>query len=460
METEAVTTQTLLDEIDRTVDQATGRLLEFLRIPSVSTDPAHHRDCGRAADWLANQLRDIGFESSVQPTEGLPAVVAVGPSENSTTLFYGHYDVQPTDPLDKWDHSPFEPIIEDRAGGRVIRGRGASDDKGQLMTFVEACRAYRNVTGTLPRGVRFFFEGEEESGSPSLVPFLEKNRSHLSSSIALICDTGLFDHDTPAIVTMLRGLLAEEVTVSGPELDLHSGIYGGAAANPLRILSHILAQLHDHQGRVTVPGFYQNIPELPDDLRAQWKKLDMRSQSLLTSVGLAHPAGEIDRSLLEMVWSRPTCEINGITGGYGGDGFKTVIPATATAKISFRLVEGQDPATIRRQFRTFVQSQVPADCSVAFGEYGASPACRFSLDHPLFDHVRAALSAEWPEEPVMVGCGGSIPVAGYFKSILGIDSVLTGFGLEGDQIHSPNEKYDIRSFHRGMRTWARVLSNR
>ncbi len=373
-------------------------------------------------------------------------------------LFYGHYDVQPVDPLALWARDPFDPAIEDIANGKVIRGRGTSDDKGQLMTFVEACRAWKAVTGDWPCKITFLFEGEEESGSPSLVPFLKENAGELSApDLALICDTGLFDRDTPAITTMLRGLLGEEVIVTGPDMDLHSGMYGGAAMNPIRALARIIAALHDENGRITVPGFYDGVSELSDDVRAQWEALGFDGAAFLKDVGLAEPAGEKDRTALEMIWSRPTCEVNGITGGYTGNGFKTVLPSEARAKISFRLVGQQDPLAIRESFRAMVRDLLPPDCDVRFEDHGASPASVMSTDDPAFEAARRALSDEWPNEAAFIGSGGSIPIAGYFKDILGLDSMLIGFGQEDDLIHSPNEKYDVRSFHKGIRSWARVL---
>lgn len=455
--------QTVLEKIDRDVDAATSRLLTFLSIASISTDPAYQKECDNAADWLVGQLREIGFEASKRPTSGHPMVLARSPGAdgNKSKLFYGHYDVQPVDPISEWDHPPFEPFIDytPNSGGAVIRGRGASDDKGQLMTFIEACRVWKSVTGSVPSNLKFLFEGEEESGSPSLVPFLETNADELVSEIALICDTGLFDHDTPSIVLMLRGLLGEEVIITGPNQDLHSGLYGGIAMNPLRVLNKILAGLHDKQNRVTLPGFYDGIVDPSAKMLAQWKQLVSDPAQILAPIGLSEPAGELDRSPLELNWSRPCCDVNGVQGGYCGDGFKTVIPAKASAKVSFRLVNGQNPAEIRKQFRQYVRSLIPADCSVSFKEHGASAASCFSVNHEMFKTVRDSLSAEWPTEAVFIGGGGSIPIAGHFKSILGIESVLAGFGLDNDRIHSPNEKYDLRSFHLGMRTWARVLNS-
>ena len=449
----------VLARIDATLPEALERLLAFLRIPSISTDPAYAADCARAAAWLAAELRGIGFaDAAVRPTPGHPMVVGHGGAGGRHVLFYGHYDVQPVDPLELWHRDPFDPALEETAKGRVIRGRGASDDKGQLMTFVEACRAWVAVHGALPARITMFFEGEEESGSPSLVPFLRDQAAELKAELALICDTGLFGDRTPAITTRLRGLLGEEVTITGPDKDLHSGSYGGAAMNPIRVLARILASLHDADGRVTVPGFYDGVDELPPDLRAQWEALGFDAQAFLGAVGLAEPAGERGRSVLEMLWSRPTCEFNGIAGGYAGEGFKTVLPSTASAKVSFRLVGRQDPLAIRDSFRAMVRSLVPADCTVAFRGHGASPASHMDTADPAFAAARAALGAEWGRPAAFVGCGGSIPVAGYFQTHLGMDSLLIGFGRDDDRIHSPNEKYDIECFHKGMRSWARVLA--
>ncbi|WP_430448480.1 M20/M25/M40 family metallo-hydrolase [Rhodophyticola sp.] len=447
----------VLARIDADLDAATDRLMELLRIPSISTDPAFKADCSKAADWLVNELTELGFDASARPTPGHPMVVAHGDGDGPHVLFYGHYDVQPVDPLDLWHRDPFDPAIEETPKGKVIRGRGAADDKGQLMTFVEACRAWKAETGTLPARVTIFFEGEEESGSPSLIPFLEENADELRADIALICDTGLFDPETPAIVTQLRGLLGEEIRVTGPSLDLHSGMYGGIAMNPIRALTRVLAGLHDGNGVIQVPGFYDDVAELSPGLKAQWDALGFDEARFLGDVGLSEKAGEIGRSGLEMVWSRPTAEINGIWGGYTGAGFKTVLPSEAHAKVSFRLVSGQDPLKLRESFRAWVRDRLPADCEVSFADHGASPAGHMDTGHPAFEVARAALSAEWPKPAAFIGCGGSIPVAGYFKSHLGMDALLAGFGNDDDAVHSPNEKYNLSSFHRGIRAWARVL---
>jgi acetylornithine deacetylase/succinyl-diaminopimelate desuccinylase-like protein len=450
----------VLARIDADLDASLDRLFAFLRIRSISTDPAFADDCRAAADWLAADLSAIGFDAAPRPTDGHPIVVAhdrsaAGPS----VLFYGHYDVQPVDPLELWEHDPFDPFLETRADGtRAIRARGASDDKGQVMTFVEACRAWKAVTGKLPVAVTMLIEGEEESGGEHLPPFMKAHADELRADIGLICDTGMWDRDTPAITTMLRGLCGEEIVITAADRDLHSGMYGSAAANPNRVLARILADLHDDAGRVTIPGFYDGVPELPASLRDQWARLDFDAGAFLGAVSLSIPAGESDRSALEMVWSRPTAEINGMGGGYQGAGFKTVIPSKASAKISFRLVFDQDPHAVRAAFRKFVRARVPADCKVEFIEHGSGRATTFPNDAPAFEKARAALTAEWGREAAYIGGGGSIPVCREFKDILGMDVILAGFGLEDDRIHSPNEKYDLSSFHKGTRAWARILA--
>lgn len=447
----------VLAKIDDTLDDSVARLLDLLRIPSISTDPAFAQHCDTGADVLVADLLTLGVTAEKRPTPGHPMVVGHIDGPGPHLLFYGHYDVQPVDPLDLWDRDPFDPAVEDTAKGRVIRGRGSSDDKGQLMTFVEACRAWKAVNGTLPCKITFFFEGEEESGSPSLVPFMKANKEELKSDIALICDTGLFQSKTPAIITMLRGLLGEELTITGPNKDLHSGMYGGLSMNPARVLARIIANLHDDQNRIQVPGFYDDVPELPADLAAQWNGLNFDYDTFLGDVGLSDPAGETGRTPLEMIWSRPTCEVNGMWSGYTGDGFKTVLPSQAHAKISFRLVGQQDPHKLRASFRKWVEDQLPADCTVEFKAHGASAASTMSTDHPMFEAAREALSDEWADNAAYAGCGGSIPIAGYFKDIIGTDAMLIGFGKDDDQIHSPNEKYDLESFHKGIRSWARIL---
>ena len=326
------------------------------------------------------------------------------------------------------------------------------------MTFVEAARAWLKVNGSLPLSVTVLFEGEEESGSPSLKPFLAKHADELKADFALVCDTNMWDYETPSISTALRGLVGEEVTVFAANRDLHSGYFGSAAANPIRILARILADLHDREGRVTLPGFYDGVVETPDAIRAMWEGLGMTAEKFLGPIGLSVPAGEKGRSVLEQTWARPTAEFNGITGGYTGEGFKTVIPAQASAKVSFRLVGGQDPAKIRESFRAFVRERLPADCRAEFHEHGGSPAISLDPTLPELAKATAALRDEWGRDTALIAMGGSIPVVGDFQKTLGMNSLLIGFAHSDDQIHSPNEKYELASFHKGMRSWARILA--
>ncbi|MDO5613844.1 MAG: dipeptidase [Paracoccus sp. (in: a-proteobacteria)] len=445
----------MLDALDRGQDAALHRLTELLRIPSISTDPAHKGDVRAAAEWLRVELARLGFDASLRDTPGHPMVVAHSrPGGTRRILFYGHYDVQPVDPLDLWDHPPFEPHIRDNQ----IRARGASDDKGQLMTFIEAVRAWKHVHGDLPPGLTLLFEGEEESGSPSLVPFLTENADELRADIALICDTGLYADGRPAIATQLRGLVGQEVVIRAADRDLHSGSFGGLAANPLMILCRALSALKDDSGRITLPGFYDGVRDLTEQQRADWDSLNFDAGEFLSRVGLSQPIGEQGRTGLEMIWSQPTAEINGLSGGYTGDGFKTVLPAEARAKVSFRLVGDQDPQAIRQAFQDHIRRFVPADCSVSFIDHGASPASHMDTTHPAFATARSALTKEWGRETAFIGMGGSIPIAGDFKTILNMDSLLVGFARDDDRIHSPNEKYDLDSFHRGARSWARILA--
>jgi len=456
----ASTLDAVLDRIDADLDNSLGRLFDFLRIPSISTDPAYAPHCRKAAEFVAKELAGLGFDAAIRPTAGHPVVVGKGGGgAGPRVLFYGHYDVQPVDPLDLWETPPFEPRMATLPDGRkCIVARGACDDKGQVMTFVEACRAFKAVTGKLPLPITMMIEGEEECGSAHLPDFVKANAAELRQDLALVCDTSMWDPQTPMVTTSLRGLVYEEVRLTCADRDLHSGLFGGGAQNPLRVLAKVLAAMHDDNGRVTIPGFYDGVRELPPDIKADLAGLDLTPENFLGPVGLKVPAGEKDRLLIEQIATRPTAEINGIIGGYTGEGAKTVIPGKAMAKVSFRLVDDQDPEKIRAAFQAFVRARLPADCKVEFANYGAAPAFALAYDNPALVKARAALAAEWGRKAIAVGEGGSIPIVGDFKRLLGMDTIMVGFALDDDRVHSPNEKFDLTSFHKGTRSWARILA--
>ncbi|WP_428925736.1 M20/M25/M40 family metallo-hydrolase [Marinibacterium sp. SX1] len=451
-------TDQILSHIDDTMQARLDRLFELIRIPSVSTDPAFAPDVARAADWLAATLREMGAEAKVCPTIGHPMVVGhlPGPADAPHVLFYGHYDVQPADPLDLWDTDPFEPVLKPVDGDTHIVGRGASDDKGALMTFVEACRAYVETVGALPIRVSFLFEGEEESGSRSLPGFLEQSASELECDIILVCDTDMWDRETPAVTTMFRGLVGQELTIRAGDRDLHSGMFGNAAANALAVMADVLASLRTPDGGVAIEGFYDGVEELAPETAAEWAALPFDEEGFLTGVGLKVPAGEAGRPVLQQVWARPSCEIHGIWGGYTDPGFKTVIPCEAHAKVSFRLVAGQEPEKIRTNFLAHVRSRLPEDCTVTFEDHGLAPAWAMDPSNRFLAPTLDALAAEWGRSTTC-GTGGSIPIIGALKDALGVDALLVGFGRFDNRIHSPNEKYDLSSFRGGMRSWVRII---
>ena len=449
----------ILARLDADLDASLARLSSWLEIPSIGTDSAYDAETRRAAEVLRADLEGLGFKAELRETGGHPVVLAHRPKPGAPhALFYGHYDVQPVDPLSLWENDPFKPVVKELEPGRkVILARGACDDKGQVMTFVEAMRATLAETGDLPIGLTILVEGEEESGSVNLPPFIAANAEELKADFALVCDTGMWDRQTPLITSTLRGMVYQEVTLTAADRDLHSGIFGGAAANPIHILSRIVAELHDEDGRITVPGFYEGVHEPTNAQKAEWADLGLTEKEFLGQVGLKKSVGEKGRMLIEQIQSRPTCDVNGIWGGYTGEGSKTVIAAKASAKVSFRLVGDQDPVKIAEAFRQFVRDRLPEDVTAEFISHSGSPALSVPVDSPVLQKARQALAEEWGGRVVTIGGGGSIPGGGEFKKTLGLDTLYVGFGLDDDRVHSPNEKYDLSSFHKGQRSWARIL---
>ncbi len=436
------------------------RWFELLRLPSVGAQPVHAADCRATAEWLCRELSGLGFEASVRETGGQPAVLGqhAGPGSGAPrVLYYGHYDVQPAEPLARWTSPPFEPrIVEHPLGARVV-ARGAVDDKGQVRLWLEAMRAWIAVHGTLPVAATVLIEGEEEVGSPNLDAFLAANRAALVADVAVISDTNMWDRETPALTTRLRGIVFTELRLRAASKDLHSGLFGGSAANPLNLLGRILGGLHGADGRILIPGFYDGVAEPSEAERAGWAGLGFDEGAFLGEAGLSVPAGERGRSALERLWARPTADVNGVWGGYAGAGAKTVIPAEAGAKVSFRLVPGQDPAAIVAGFRTYVQGLLPADVRAEVEVFGAAPGLAMAEGSRWLRAAQGALRAEFGRTAVLAGSGGSIPVVESLRRLLGLETLLMGFGLDDDQVHSPDEKFDLRCFHAGARAHARLL---
>ena len=452
-------TQAVLDHIEANLDAARERWFDLLRIPSVSAQPAHAADCGRAAAWVRDQLAAMGFDAALHQTPGHPVVLGRHPGPGGDAphlLFYGHYDVQPAEPLELWTSPPFDPALSEGPHGPRVVARGAVDDKGQVMMWLEALRAWHAVHGTRPVRVTALIEGEEEVGSPNLDRFLAEHADALRGDVTIISDTGMWDIDTPALTTRLRGVAYMQVVIRAANRDLHSGIFGGSALNPINLLTRILGGLHDADGRVQLLGFYDGVREVPQSLQGDWAALGFNEAEFLGGIGLSVPSGERGRSGLERLWARPTADVNGIWGGYQGPGSKTVIAAEAGAKVSFRLVPGQDPAAVVRSFHAFVQARLPADARAEITG-GAAPGVEIPADSRFVQAAQEALAEEYGHPAVLIGSGGSIPVVESMRRLLGMDSVLMGFGLDDDQVHSPNEKFEWRCFHKGLRSHARLL---
>jgi acetylornithine deacetylase/succinyl-diaminopimelate desuccinylase-like protein len=450
----------ILARIDATRADAHARLFDFLRIPSVSAQPEHAPDCRRAAEWAAAHLQASGFTAALHETAGHPVVIAdhPGTGEGPHLLYYGHYDVQPAEPVELWTSPAFEPTVVQGPHGPRVVARGAVDDKGQVSMWLEAFRAWHDIAGGPPCRITVLLEGEEEVGTENLLPFLKANKAALRADAAVISDTGMWDIATPALSTRLRGIVYTQITLRAANRDLHSGMYGGSALNPINALTRILGDLHDDQGRVQLPGFYDGVPEVSAEQAAQWAALHFDETAMLAGIGLSEPVGEHGQPPLHRLWARPTADINGIWGGYQGAGPKTVIAAEAAAKVSFRLVGSQDPDTVYAAFQRFVAERAPRDAKIDIVRFSADPAVEVPADSRFVRAAVTALRDEYGKTPVMIGCGGSIPVVEAMHRILGLDSVLMGFGLEDDQVHSPNEKFEIRCLDHGTRAHARLLA--
>ena len=430
-------------------DAFTSELEDLLRIPSVSTNFSHADDVQRAADWLANNFEDIGVDHvEVIPTEGHPIVYAehIVDENRPTVLVYGHYDVQPPDPIELWETPPFEPK---RVNG-TIYARGACDDKGQMFMHLKATEAYLQQDGELPVNLKFLIEGEEETGSVHLAPFIEANQEKLDADVVLVSDTAMFAPGVPSITYGLRGLAYTEVTLRGPNRDLHSGIYGGAVDNPANALSRIIADLHDDDHRITIPGFYDRVRDLTPEERDTYAQLPFDEARWYDEIGIEAVRTEAGYTTLECISARPTLDVNGIWGGYTGEGAKTVLPAEAHAKISMRLVPNQRTEDIYDKLEAHLEAQVPDTMTLDFKRLHGGKPVLVDTESDAMQAAKSAMGEVFGKEPFFVRNGGSIPVVADFKDILGLDTVLMGFGLDSDAIHSPNEHFALDRFQQGI----------
>jgi acetylornithine deacetylase/succinyl-diaminopimelate desuccinylase-like protein len=432
-------------------DAFVAELLDWLSIPSISADPTHLDDVRRSADWLAAALQGAGFPTVEvwETPSGRPAVFAEWPADDANApavVVYGHHDVQPVDPLDRWTTSPFEPFVR----GAQIVGRGSADDKGQVFFHHLGVRAHLAATGRSAPAVtlKLLIEGEEESGSPYLSALLTEQRDRLRCDVVVVTDTGMWGPDSPSTCTAMRGLTECQLDVHGPDIDLHSGSFGGAVRNPLNELCRIVAALHDDQGRITIPGFYDDVVPLTDEERALFAKLPFDEGSWLKTAASREAYGEVGYTTLERIWARPTAEVNGIWGGYTGPGGKTIVPTDAHVKLSFRLVANQDPATIQGQFDEWLTAQVPEGITARLTWGGATRPCATPLDHPALQSVRRAMSRAFDRDVLYTREGGSGPEAD-LGEILAAPVVFLGVGLPDDQVHAPNEKVELPMLLKG-----------
>jgi len=439
---------------DKNQARARDQLFDLLRIPSVSARSEHNADTARAAEWVAESLRGVGLTAKVHATKGHPIVVGEwrGAADAQTILVYGHYDVQPAEPLELWDSPPFEPTVRDRK----IFARGSVDDKGQLFLHIKALEAHLTTRGKLPVNIIVLAEGEEEVGSDHLAEFIETHAKELACDAVVISDSAMFAPGLPSILSSLRGLAYFQIDVRGPATDLHSGSYGGAVMNPAMALARILATMHDADGsgHIAIDGFYDDVRDWGDVARRQMKQLPFDEKAFREETGSPELFGEKGYTTLERLWMRPTCEVNGLLSGYTGEGAKTVLPAVAMAKVSCRLVPDQRPEKIEQLMRAHVQRVCPPGVEATVRPLHGGNPWRADLAGPLFDAARRALATAFDREPVITGEGGSIPVVGDFQRILNAPVLLVGFGLPGENAHAPNEWLSEENFYKGMRAMA------
>lgn len=443
---------TPFEYLEQTEKKRHSELFELLSFPSVSAQPAHKQDVAACGAWVKDHLVSIGFDAKLFPTKGHPIVYAeyMVDKKLPTILYYGHYDVQPPEPLNLWKSEPFKAEVRDG----YFYARGATDDKGQTFAHIKGLESVIKATGTLPINVKFIIEGEEETHSVNLPQFLKKNKKLLKADICVISDTSQFSKNLPAVTFGLRGIASTEVFVYGPNRDVHSGSFGGAIANPVNVLCSLVGQLHDKNGKITIPGFYAGVKPVSKWQRAQYKKLPFKEAEYKKSLGVPALQGEKGYSTFERTWDRPTLDVNGITGGYQGDGAKTIIPSYASCKITMRLVPNQDPIDICNKLEKYLLKIAPKSVKVKVDKHGGARGVVVPADGPWLDAAARAIKKGFGKEPVFMKEGGSIPIVGDFKEILGLNTLLIGFGQSDDNVHSPNERFRIHDFERGCRTAA------
>lgn len=439
--------------LERHADRFLEELKQFLRIPSVSADSALQTHMTSAAEFVRDRLIDAGLQNvNIVPTAGNGIVYGERIEDESlpTAVVYGHYDVQPPDPLEDWISPAFEPTVRDGC----LYARGATDDKGQLYTHIKSVEAWTKTVGKLPVNVKFVIEGEEEVGSNNLEPYLEGAREQLKCDVAVISDTSQYAPGIPAVTYGLRGIVACEVTLTGPNQDLHSGVFGGSVANPANALARLIGMLHDEAGRIQIPGFYDDIIEPTDDERSAFAELPFDESAYLNELGMSQPFGEPNFTTLERRWARPTCDVNGMLSGYTGEGPKTIVPAKAMAKITCRLVPGQDPNAIIKSLEQFFRANCRPGLKLNFKSDHGAPGLVFDTKSPFMSAAALAIEQAFGRAPVMIREGGSIPVVTTFRDVLGVDTLLLGWGQNTDNLHSPNEHFRVEDFHRGTRASA------